>query len=124
MAPAGLSILTTTFSSGGDRNRALGIWGAISGLAAAAGVFLGGVLSQGPGWRWVLFVNLPVCALILVGAFRLLPGGRPAGQAASLDLPGALLGTGGMLLLTYRAGEHRVRLSPESGGKAHTVTLR
>jgi MFS family permease len=51
MAPAGLSILTTSFNSGDDRNRALGVWGAISGLAAAAGVFLGGVLSQGPGWR-------------------------------------------------------------------------
>jgi MFS family permease len=59
MAPAGLSILTTSFNSGDDRNRALGVWGAISGLAAAAGVFLGGLLSQGPGWRWVLFVNLP-----------------------------------------------------------------
>ena len=77
MAPAGLSILTTTFNSGNDRNKALGVWSAISGLAAAAGVFLGGVLSQGPGWRWVLFVNLPVCALILFGAFRLVPGGRP-----------------------------------------------
>ena len=49
MAPAGLSILTTTFNSGDDRNKALGVWSAISGLAAAAGVFLGGVLSQGPG---------------------------------------------------------------------------
>ena len=78
MAPAGLSILTTSFNSGDDRNRALGVWGAVSGLAAAAGVFLGGVLSQGPGWRWVLFVNLPVCALILFGAYRLVPGGRPA----------------------------------------------
>ena len=51
MAPAGLSILTTTFSRGTDRNQALGVWGAVSGLAAATGVFLGGVLSQGPGWR-------------------------------------------------------------------------
>ncbi len=78
MAPAGLSILTTSFNSGDDRNRALGVWGAISGLAAAAGVFLGGVLSQGPGWRWVLFVNLPVCVLILFGAYRLVPAGNPA----------------------------------------------
>ena len=101
MAPAGLAILTTTFSSGDDRSRALGIWGAISGLAAAAGVFLGGVLSQGPGWRWVLFVNLPVCGLILAGAFRLVPGGRPAARPAGADIPGALLGTGGMLLLVY-----------------------
>jgi MFS family permease len=101
MAPAGLSILTTTFSQGTDRNRALGAWGAISGLAAAAGVFLGGVLSQGPGWRWVLFVNLPVCALILAGAARLLPGERRRARPASFDIPGAILATGGMLLLVY-----------------------
>src|SRR5262249_24677217 len=56
MAPAGLSILTTMFVEGRDRTRALGVWGAVSGLAAATGVFLGGVLSEGPGWRWVLFV--------------------------------------------------------------------
>ena len=80
MAPAGLSILTTSFNSGDDRNQGrLGNQGAVSGLAAAAGVFLGGVLCQGPGWRSVLFVNLPVCALILFGAYRLVPGGRPAG---------------------------------------------
>ena len=80
MAPAGLSILTTTFSRGTDRNRALGVWGAVSGLAAATGVFLGGVLSQGPGWRWVLFVNLPVCAAIVPGAYRLVPGQRAAAR--------------------------------------------
>src|SRR5690242_14126018 len=59
MAPAALSILTTTFREGRDRNTALGVWGAISGVAAAAGVFLGGVLSEGPGWRWVFYVNIP-----------------------------------------------------------------
>ncbi len=101
MAPAGLSILTTTFNRGTDRSRALGIWGAVSGLAAAAGVFLGGVLSQGPGWRWVLFVNLPVCALILAGAARLLPGEQHRARPASFDISGAVLATAGMLLLVY-----------------------
>jgi EmrB/QacA subfamily drug resistance transporter len=117
MAPAGLSILTTTFSAGDDRSKALGIWGAISGLAAAAGVFLGGVLSQGPGWRWVLFVNLPVCALILAGAFQLLPGGRPAARPASFDIPGAILATGGMLLLIYAL----VRAPEQGWGSARTI---
>jgi EmrB/QacA subfamily drug resistance transporter len=101
MAPAGLSILTTTFSQGTDRSRALGAWGAISGLAAATGVFLGGALSQGPGWRWVLFVNLPICALILAGAYRLLPGERRRARLANFDIPGAILATAGMLLLVY-----------------------
>jgi EmrB/QacA subfamily drug resistance transporter len=101
MAPAALSLITTSFREGVDRHKALGIWGGISGLAAAAGVFLGGVLSAGPGWRWVFFVNLPVCALILVGAFRLLDGDRPRRSNADFDLPGAVLATGGMLLLVY-----------------------
>jgi EmrB/QacA subfamily drug resistance transporter len=117
MAPAGLSILTTSFNSGDDRNRALGVWGAISGLAAAAGVFLGGVLSQGPGWRWVLFVNLPVCALILAGAFRLVPGGRPAARPAGFDIPGAVLATSGMLLLVYAL----VRAPDQGWGSARTI---
>jgi EmrB/QacA subfamily drug resistance transporter len=116
MAPAGLSILTTSFNSGDDRNRALGVWGAISGLAAAAGVFLGGVLSQGPGWRWVLFVNLPVCALILFGSYRLVPGGRPAARPGGFDIPGAVLATGGMLLLVYAL----VRAPDQGWGSART----
>jgi MFS family permease len=117
MAPAGLSILTTSFNSGDDRNRALGVWGAISGLAAAAGVFLGGVLSQGPGWRWVLFVNLPVCMLILFGAYRLVPGGRPAARPAGFDIPAAVLATGGMLLLVYAL----VRAPQQGWASAHTI---
>jgi EmrB/QacA subfamily drug resistance transporter len=101
MAPAALSILTTTFREGRDRNTALGVWGAISGLAAAAGVFLGGVLSEGPGWRWVFYVNVPLCLLALAAAFRLLSGGRKRAPLADFDTPGALLATGGMLLLVY-----------------------
>ena len=72
MSPAALSILTTSFSYGTDRVKALGAWGAMAGMASVAGVFLGGVISAGPGWRWVLFVNLPVCAMVLAAAFRLL----------------------------------------------------
>ena len=101
MATAALSLITTNFKEGVDRHRALAIWGGVSGLAAAAGVFLGGLLSQGPGWRWVFFVNLPVGALILLGAFRLLDGERPHRPSAEIDLLGAVLATGGMLLLVY-----------------------
>src|SRR5690348_10487154 len=101
MAPAGLSILTTTFSNPVDRHKALGLWGAISGLAAAAGVFLGGILSEGPGWRWVLFVNLPVCALILASAFVLIAGERKRFSLSGFDFPGAALVTAGVLLLVY-----------------------
>jgi EmrB/QacA subfamily drug resistance transporter len=119
MAPAALSILTTTFREGRDRNTALGAWGAISGLAAAAGVFLGGVLSEGPGWRWVFYVNVPVCVFALGATFRLLSGARRRAPLAEFDTPGALLATGGMLLLVYALIK-----APDVGwGKARTVGL-
>jgi len=102
MAPAALSELTTSFREGKDRNTALGAWGAISGLAAAAGVFLGGVISQGPGWRWVFFVNPPICVMVAAGALALLAKDRGvATKGTAFDLPGAVLVTGGMLLLVY-----------------------
>jgi EmrB/QacA subfamily drug resistance transporter len=102
MAPAALSELTISFREGKDRNTALGAWGAVSGMAAAAGVFLGGVISQGPGWRWVFFVNPPVCVMVAAGALVLLAadrGGRTGTTA--FDSQGAVLVTGGMLLLVY-----------------------
>jgi EmrB/QacA subfamily drug resistance transporter len=102
MAPAALSQLTTSFREGRDRNTALGVWGAISGMAAAAGVFLGGVISQGPGWRWVFFVNPPICLAVAAGALVLLARDKGAWtRGASFDSQGALLVTGGMLLLVY-----------------------
>jgi EmrB/QacA subfamily drug resistance transporter len=102
MAPAALSKLTTSFREGTDRDTALGAWGAISGVAAAAGVFLGGLLAQGPGWRWVFFINPPICVLVLAGALLLLANDARAGdQAPTFDTQGAALITGGMLLLVY-----------------------
>src|SRR5215469_7749673 len=102
MAPAALSQLTTSFREGKDRNTALGVWGAISGIAAAAGVFLGGVISQGPGWRWVFFVNPPICVAVAIGALILLARDRGAKtEGAAFDSQGAVLITGGMLLLVY-----------------------
>ncbi len=123
MSPAALSILTTRFSYGTDRVKALGAWGAMAGMASVAGVFLGGVLSAGPGWRWVLFVNLPVCALVLVAAFRLIAADRPGASGgrelrlATFDTPGALLGTGGMLLLIFAL----VRAPGDGWGAARTI---
>ena len=102
MAPAALSALTTSFREGKDRNTALGVWGAISGMAAAAGVFLGGVLSQGPGWRWVFFVNPPICVAVAMGALVVLAKDRGArAEGTAFDSQGAVLVTGGMLLLVY-----------------------
>jgi EmrB/QacA subfamily drug resistance transporter len=99
--PAALSILTTSFQEGPDRNKAVGIWGAVGGLASAAGVLLGGLLTEGPGWRWVMFVN-PVAAVLVLGAiFALISGDRRRTRLRNFDFVGAVLATGGMLLLVY-----------------------
>src|SRR3954470_5726990 len=119
MLPAALSLLTTTFREGKDRNTALGAWGATAGLASASGVLLGGVLSEGPGWRWVLLINPPICAAVLVAIRRLTadevrPARRPA---AGLDIGGALLATTGMLLLVFTLVK-----APDAGwGAARTL---
>jgi EmrB/QacA subfamily drug resistance transporter len=118
MSPAALSLLTTSFSVGTDRVRALGAWGAMSGIASVAGVFLGGVLTAGPGWRWVLFVNPPVCVLIAFASYRLLDGDRISSfRITDFDLSGAVLGTGGMLLLIYGL----VRAPQDGWGSARTI---
>lgn len=101
MVPAALSILTTTFNEGTDRHKALGAWGGIAGLASAVGVFLGGLLTEEADWRWVFWVNLPVSAFLLVATFRMVGGDRDRNRTRNFDSFGALLVTGGMLLLVY-----------------------
>ncbi|MCZ4493216.1 MAG: transporter [Conexibacter sp.] len=98
MLPSALSLLTTTFT-GTDRRKALGVWGGVAGLASAVGVLLGGVLSEGPGWRWVLLVNEPVCVIALVCVFLLFADDRRRPDLRKLDVRGAVLSTCGMLLL-------------------------
>ena len=110
MLPAALSILTTTFTEASDRHKALGAWGGIAGLASACGVFLGGVMAGGPGWRWVFFVNLPVCLLVLRATYRLVPADGPRARLTGFDFPGAILATAGMLLLVYTIVE-----APDTG---------
>src|SRR4051794_38835822 len=100
MAPAALSMLTVVFAEGRERNRALGVWAAISAGGAAIGLIVGGVLTEYASWRWVLFVNVPVAALAVLGAFRVLPESRDA-RVRGFDVPGALLVTGGLVALVY-----------------------
>ncbi|AKU15083.1 MFS transporter [Luteipulveratus mongoliensis] len=117
MMPTALSLLTTSFSSGSDRTKALGVWGGVAGLASAAGVFLGGVLTEGPGWRWVLYVNPPISALLLIGIYALVPGESRRASWRDLDLPGSVLVTGGMVLLVLGLIK-----APEQGwGSGRTV---
>jgi EmrB/QacA subfamily drug resistance transporter len=117
MIPSALSILTTTFTDGADRHKALGAWAAMAGLGSTAGVFLGGVISEGPGWRWVFFVNLPVCIAALVATLRLVPRGGERARIANFDTAGAVLATAGMLLLVYALVD-----APDTGwGASRTI---
>ena len=100
VSPAALSIITTTFAEGAERNRALGIWGAVAGAGGAAGVLLGGILTSGLNWRWVLFVNVPIGLAAALLAPRTLVESRDDG-ASTFDLPGAVTVTAGLSLLVY-----------------------
>ena len=108
ITPAALSILSTTFSEGRERNIALGAWGAVGGFGAVAGVLLGGVLTDALGWEWIFFVNVPVGVAGFALAPFLLQESRDAG-VERFDLAGAVLVTGGLSSLVYaitQAGRH------------------
>jgi len=102
ISPAALSILMTTFSEGAERNKALGIWGAIAGTGGAAGVLLGGVLTDQLNWSWIFYINVPVGALVIALGPRYLRESRIEGAGRrAFDLLGAVLVTGGLSLLVY-----------------------
>jgi EmrB/QacA subfamily drug resistance transporter len=100
ITPAALSILTTTFAEGKERNTALGAWGGVGAFGAVAGVLLGGVLTDALSWEWIFFVNVPVGVTGLALAPLLLNESRDA-RVRSFDLPGAVLVTGGLVTLVY-----------------------
>ncbi|MBX7189507.1 MAG: DHA2 family efflux MFS transporter permease subunit [Solirubrobacterales bacterium] len=101
-SPAALSIVTTTFAEGSERNRALAIWGAVAGAGGAAGVLLGGVLTEWAGWEWVLFVNVPIAAFVVWQAPQRLVESREEEESErTLDIPGAVTITAGLALLVY-----------------------
>src|SRR5438477_4905830 len=109
LAPAALSILTTTFADGRERNLALGIWGAASGSGGAAGVLLGGALTSAFGWSWIFFVNVPVGALVIGLSPWLLGESRAGLRHRHFDFAGAASITAGLMLLVYgmtRAAQH------------------
>ncbi|MCW2787532.1 MAG: drug resistance transporter, EmrB/QacA subfamily [Marmoricola sp.] len=101
-SPAALSIITTTFPEGQERNKALGIWGAVAGAGGAAGVLLGGVLTQWAGWEWVLFVNVPIGAFIVWQAPKRLAESTASEETdRTLDVPGAVTVSAGLALGVY-----------------------
>jgi EmrB/QacA subfamily drug resistance transporter len=100
LAPAILSLLTTTFTEPRERAKAFGIFGAIAGSGASVGLLLGGFLTEYTSWRWTLYVNLILCAAALVGSITLLHHSKSA-QRSKLDLPGTVLVSGGLFALVY-----------------------
>lgn len=101
MSPAALSILLTTFSEGKDRNRALGVWSAVGAGGAAVGVLLGGILTQYMGWEWNFFINVPVGIAVYYGLRKYVPAHIQEESDKNLDVPGAILVTGGLIGLVY-----------------------
>ncbi len=100
ISPAALAIVTTTFAEGSERNKALGVWGAVAGSGGAAGVLLGGILTESLGWEWVLFVNTPIGIAAALMAPRLLQESRDESNP-SFDIAGAVSVTAGLALLVY-----------------------
>jgi len=100
--PAALSILAVTFKEGAERNRALGLYGATAGVSASVGVIASGLLTEGPGWRWVFFINVPVGVLLIAMAAIFLPADDPDRRGSKrFDVAGAVTVTGGLVLLVY-----------------------
>jgi len=118
VSPAVLSIITTAFEEGSERNKALGIWGAIGGSGAAAGVLLGGVLTKFAGWEWIFFVNVPVGALELALTRPIVRESRIPGLRG-FDAAGAITITSSLLVLVYTISK-----APEVGwGTGRTIGL-
>jgi EmrB/QacA subfamily drug resistance transporter len=101
IAPSALSIVTTIFRDGAERNKALGVWGAVAGSAGAAGVLLGGILTDGLGWQWVLWVNVPVATVAALLAPGLIAESRSESQTRAFDVAGAVSVTASLSVLVY-----------------------
>jgi EmrB/QacA subfamily drug resistance transporter len=98
-APTALALITTNFPEGRERNRAMGVYAAMSGGGGALGLLLGGILTSYVSWRWIFFINVPIAAIVLFLSPRALH--ESSTTSGRLDVPGALTGTGGMLALVY-----------------------
>jgi len=101
MSPAALSIILVTYREGHERNVALSVWGAVAAGGAAFGVLLGGILVQYLSWRWIFFINVPIGLFVITAALRILDKHESTVEHDNLDLPGAVLVTGGLITLVY-----------------------
>jgi EmrB/QacA subfamily drug resistance transporter len=119
LAPSALSMVTNMFAEGAERNKALGVWGAVSGSGGAAGVLLGGVLTEYAGWEWVLWVNVPIGVIAAILAPRLLDESRRESDLRHFDAFGAITITAGLSLLVFAL----VDTINEGWGSTQTLSL-
>jgi EmrB/QacA subfamily drug resistance transporter len=119
LAPAALAIIMATFPQGAERNRALGIWGAVGGLGGSAGLLLGGVLTDSIGWQWIFFVNVPIGLLVVALTPLFVTDSRDTTAARRFDLAGAATVTAALVLLTYAI----VETSNDGWGSTRTTGL-
>jgi EmrB/QacA subfamily drug resistance transporter len=119
ISPAALSIVSTSFEEGADRNKALGVWGALGGSGAAAGVLFGGIITKYLGWEWIFFVNVPVGVLVFALTPIFVPESRAEMRDRRFDAAGAITVTGGLALLVYAISK-----APDKGwGSTETIVL-
>jgi EmrB/QacA subfamily drug resistance transporter len=119
ISPAALSILTTTFAEGGERTKAMGVWGAIAGAGGAFGLLLGGILTDVLSWPWIFLVNIPIGIGTAIAALRYVPESRGSMTHRRFDLAGAVSVTAGLLVLVYAI----VRAEVKGWGSLHTIGL-
>src|SRR3954452_22884353 len=117
ISPAALAIITTTFREGSDRAKALGVWAAIASGGAAAGLVIGGALTQLLSWPWIFFVNVPVGIVAFVLSMRLVPESKDEHAHRSFDVAGAVTVTGGLIALVYAI----VQAQQAGWGSAKTI---
>jgi EmrB/QacA subfamily drug resistance transporter len=119
LSPAALAVITTTFEEGSDRTKALSAWAAIASGGSAAGLLLGGVLTELLSWEWIFFINVPIGAAIVFAALRLVPNSRVAGGTRHFDVAGAVSVTGGLVVLVYAI----VKAEDRGWGSIDTLAL-
>ena len=119
VSPAALSIITTTFAEGPDRNKALGVWSAIAAGGAAVGLLMGGVLTDLLSWEWCFFVNVPVGVMAILATLRYVPNTLSEHKPSSIDIAGAVAVTTGLVVLVYAI----VKAQEWGFGSARTLGL-
>src|SRR5262245_3885962 len=119
IAPAALSIITTTFAEGAERTKAMGVWAAIAVGGGAVGLVLGGILVETLSWPWIFYVNIPVGIGVFLASLRFVPESRDEQAHRSFDLAGAVTVTAGLVVLVYAI----VKAQEKGWGSAHTLGL-